>query len=198
MKTLVIISRNEKKKKELKKLLKGVKIKVLSLADIDINVPEIVEDGKTFRQNAIKKAVTISKIVDAFVIADDSGLEVDYLDGRPGVRSSRFARAKATDQENNRKLIRLMKDIPEKMRGATFVCTIALADKGELIKCVQGTCRGRIGFESKGYNGFGYDPLFTPDGYNLTFAEMKPSFKNRISHRARALEKAKKVIQKYL
>lgn len=198
MKTLVIISRNEKKKKELKKLLKGVKIKVLSLADIDINVPEIVEDGKTFRQNAIKKAVTISKIVDAFVIADDSGLEVDYLDGRPGVRSSRFARAKATDQENNRKLIRLMKDIPEKMRGATFVCTIALADKGELIKCVQGTCKGRIGFESKGYNGFGYDPLFTPDGYNLTFAEMKPSFKNRISHRARALEKAKKVIQKYL
>jgi XTP/dITP diphosphohydrolase len=198
MKTLVIVSRNKKKKKELKELLNSVKIEVLSLDDIDINVPEIVEDGKTFRQNAIKKAVTISKIINAFVIADDSGLEVDYLDGKPGVRSSRFARAKATDQENNRKLIRLIKDIPEKMRGATFVCTIALADNGELIKCVQGTCKGRIGFESRGYNGFGYDPLFTPDGYKLTFAEMKSNFKNRISHRARALEKAKKVIQKYL
>ena len=198
MKTLVIVSRNKKKKKELKKLLKSVKVKVLSLDDIDINVPEIIEDGKTFRQNAIKKAVTISKIINAFVIADDSGLEVDYLDGKPGVRSSRFARAKATDQENNRKLIKLMKDTPRKTRGATFVCTIALADKGELVKCVQGTSRGRIGFESRGYNGFGYDPLFTPDGYRLTFAEMKSSFKNRISHRARALEKAKKVIQKYL
>lgn len=198
MKTLVIVTRNKKKKEELRKLLNSVKIEVLSLDDIDINVPEIVEDGKTFRQNAIKKAVTISKIINAFVVADDSGLEVDYLHGKPGVRSSRFARAKATDQENNRKLIRLMKDIPEKMRGATFVCTIALADKGELIKCAQGTCKGRIGFESRGYNGFGYDPLFIPDGYKLTFAEMKSSFKNRISHRARALEKAKKIIQKYL
>ena len=90
-----------------------------------------------------------------------------------------------------------MEGVAQNMRGAVFVCTIAIADRGNLIKCVQGRCRGRIGLESKGYNGFGYDPLFTPNGYRLTFAQMQPSFKNRISHRANALKKAKKVIQVY-
>lgn len=198
MKTLVIASRNKKKKKELNKLLKTIKVKVLSLEDIDINVPEIIEDGKTFKQNAIKKAVTISKIINHFVIADDSGLEVDYLYGKPGVRSSRFARAKATDDENNRKLLRLMKDVPLNKRSATFVSTIAVADRGHLIGCAEGTCRGRLGSKPKGHNGFGYDPLFTPNGYRLTFAQMRPDFKNRISHRAKALKKAKKIIQRYL
>jgi len=199
MKMLIIASTNKNKKREIKNLLKGLKVKVLSLEEANRKVPVIVEDGKTFRQNAVKKAVTISKVLNDFVIADDSGLEVDCLGGKPGVRSARFARAKATDKENNGKLLRLMKKFPStKNRGATFVCSIALADKGILIGTVQGECRGKIGLKRKGNNGFGYDPLFTPDGYKLTFAQMKAAFKNRISHRAIALKKAREVIKRDL
>jgi len=197
MKILIIASRNKKKKNELINLLKGIRVSVRTLDDLDINIPEIIEDGRTFRQNAIKKAVTVSKIINAFVIADDSGLMVDFLQGRPGVRSARFARLKATDEENNKKLLKLMTKTPLKKRTATFVSTIAIAENGHLIKCVEGTCRGRIGFEPKGYNGFGYDPLFTPNGYKITFAQMSPNFKNRISHRSKALKKTGNVIRKF-
>ncbi|NQT23057.1 MAG: RdgB/HAM1 family non-canonical purine NTP pyrophosphatase [Candidatus Omnitrophica bacterium] len=198
MRTLVVASSNKKKKKELINLLKGLELNVQSIDDVDINVPDIIEDGKTFKQNAIKKAVTVSKIIKGFVIADDSGLMTDCLGGRPGIRSARFARAKATDIENNKKLLRLMAKAPEKKRSATFVSTVALAENGHLIRCVEGTCKGRIGFKPIGHNGFGYDSLFTPRGYRLTFAQMKPDFKNRISHRSKALKKARKVIAGFI
>jgi len=198
MKTLIIATKNNNKKREIETLLKGSKIKVLILGDARKKIPIIVENGKTFRQNSIKKAVTVSKVLDTLVIADDSGLEVECLHGRPGVRSARFARTKATDEENNIKLLLLMRYFPLKKRNAKFVCSIAIADKGHLISTVQGECSGKIGLEPKGNNGFGYDPLFTPRGSKKTFAEMKAGNKNRISHRGKALREAKKIIEKYL
>ena len=161
-------------------------------------IPDVVENGKTFRWNSIKKAVTISKFLKAFVIADDSGLMVWAIGGKPGVRSARFSGPNAADKDNNKKLLGLMKNVPAVKRKATFVCAIALADSGKLIGTVEGRCNGRLQYEPKGENGFGYDPLFVPNGYKRTFAEMKPGFKNRISHRSKALEKAKKVIERYL
>lgn len=198
IKTVIIASKNKNKKKEIMRMLKTSKVKVESLDETHKRIPIIVEDGKTYRQNAIKKAVIISRILDAFVIADDSGLEVRALGGRPGVRSARFAKTKATDKENNDKLLKLMASMPMKRRGATFVCVIAIANKGRLIRTLQGKCEGRITLKPKGISGFGYDPLFIPDGYKQTFAEMKPSFKNKISHRARALKKTKEFIGRYL
>ncbi len=198
MKRLVIATKNKKKKKELRKLLKGLNIKVLSLSDLRIHIPHVVEDGRTFRQNAVKKALTFSRYIKELILADDSGLMVDALDGKPGVRSARFAHTKAKDEENNAKLLKLMKNVPLKKRGATFVSVVAIAENGNLIGTRRGECKGSIGFELKGKNGFGYDPLFTPRGRNRTFAQFSPSFKNRISHRAKAIKRAKSIIRKCL
>ena len=198
MKNIVIATSNKNKKRELKKLLKGLKVKVSHLSGVKTHLPTVIEDGKTFRQNAIKKALTFSRYVDGLILADDSGLAVDALDGKPGVRSARFAHAKARDEENNAKLLYLMQNVPAKKRQATFVSVIALAEKGVLLGTAEGRAKGVIGFESKGKNGFGYDPLFTPKGYGRTFAEISGAFKNRISHRSKALKKAKAIIRKYL
>lgn len=195
--TIVIATRNRNKKRELKNLLRGLAVKVLDLSDLKTHLPHVVENGRTFRQNAIKKALTFSRYTKGLVIADDSGLAVDALDGRPGVRSSRFARVKATDGENNAKLLRLIKDVPANKRNATFICVVAVAENGNLAGTAEGVCSGKIGFELKGENGFGYDPLFTPKGYVRTFAELKPSVKNKISHRGEALRRAKSIIKKY-
>jgi len=198
VKKLVIATGNRNKKKELEEILKGLKVKILGIPDLKIHIPRVIEDGRTFRQNAIKKALTFSRYVNETVLADDSGLAVEALDGKPGVRSSRFARAKAEDPENNAKLLKLMKNIPEEKRGADFVCVIALARGGNLLDTAEGKCKGSIGFNPKGKSGFGYDPVFTPKGYRRTFAEMSSRFKNKISHRARALKKAKSILKKYL
>lgn len=198
MKQLVIATKNSNKKKELEKLLRGLKVTVLGLSDVNVEVPPVIEDGKTFRQNAVKKAVTFSRFINGLILADDSGLVVCALDGRPGVRSARFAYTGAKDEENNAKLLKLMETVPADKRQATFVCVAAIAEDGVLLGTQEGQCKGAIGHELKGNNGFGYDPLFTPDGYNRTFAEFKPAFKNRISHRAKALKKAKTIIRKYL
>ncbi|MFC1480087.1 non-canonical purine NTP pyrophosphatase, partial [Candidatus Omnitrophota bacterium] len=126
MTRILVATHNSKKRRELKTLLKSFKgTRVMNLDDLDVQPPIIVEDGKTFRQNAVKKAVTISRFFDGLVLADDSGLEVVALDGRPGVRSARFARVKATDIENNKKLLKLLNNVPEKNRQAKFVCHIA-------------------------------------------------------------------------
>ena len=196
---LLLATHNQKKRKELDSIMKGMEdIKVMILDDLKIEPPIIVEDGKTFRQNAVKKAVTLSRFFDGLVLSDDSGLEVDAIGGKPGVRSARFARAKATDQENNVKLLKLLSNVPEKDRAARFVCTLALARKGHLLDSFEGSVEGKIVFLPKGKNGFGYDPLFLPKGQKKTFAEMPPSEKNKISHRALALEQLKKSINKYL
>lgn len=194
---LVVATRNKHKLKEIQILLKGIPIKVFSLVHFK-NVPEVVEDGKTLEQNAIKKSVQASKFLKKLVIADDSGLEVDALGGRPGIFSARFSGKGATYESNNKKLLRLLKDLPAQKRKATFKCAIALADKGKLVGAVEGRCRGRIISVSLGKTGFGYDPVFIPHGYKKTFAQMGMKEKNKISHRSRALTSAKKLILQYL
>lgn len=199
MMKILVATHNSKKRREIKALLKDFKgIKVMNLDDLDVAPPNIIEDGKTFRQNAVKKAVTTSKFFDGLVLADDSGLQVDALHGSPGVRSARFARTNATDDENNKKLLKLLEKTLEKNRTAQFVCHIALASKGNLLESFEGAAKGKIILKKKGSNGFGYDPVFVPKGHEKTYAEMSPLYKNKISHRGLALKKLKRSIRKYL
>lgn len=194
---LIVATRNKDKLAEIKTLLKGLPIDVFSL-DSFKGVPEVIEDGLTLEKNACKKAVQVSRFLKKFAVADDSGLEVEYLDGEPGVYSARFSGKGATYKSNNEKLLRLLKDVPLAKRKACFKCVIALADKGKIIGIAEGRCSGNISFEPRGDNGFGYDPVFMPNGYKKTFAQMNAFQKNKISHRGKALAKAKKIISKYL
>ncbi len=199
MTNLLVATFNNGKKAEIKALLKTTpKLRIRNLEDLNVQPPTVVEDGKTFRQNAVKKAVVMSRFFDGLVLSDDSGLEVDVLFGKPGVRSARFARNKATDEENSAKLLKLMGTVPEERRTARFVCCIAIAKEGKLLDTFEGTAEGSILFEPKGENGFGYDPLFVPTGKKKTYAEMTATYKNRISHRAKALKMMKGTIQKFL
>ena len=194
---LVVATRNKDKLREIKALLKGLRVRVFSL-DSFKGVPEVVEDGKTLEGNAIKKAVQVSKFLKRFVVSDDSGLEVEYLNGDPGVYSARFSGKFATYKTNNEKLLKLLKGIPLSKRKACFRCVIAVADKGKVIGIAEGRCCGKIVLESKGDNGFGYDPVFIPNGFKKTFAQMSASRKNNISHRSIALKKAKSIISNHL
>ncbi len=194
---LVVATRNKDKLREIKALLKGLPVDVFSL-DSFKGVPDVIEDGKTLEDNAVKKAVQVSRFLKKLAVADDSGLEVEYLNGDPGVYSARYSGKGATYKSNNEKLLMLLKGVPFAKRKACFKCVIAIADKGKVIGAAEGICNGRICFEPKGDNGFGYDPVFMPDGCKKTFAEMGPARKNKISHRSKALAKAKKIIAKYL
>ena len=149
-----------------------------------LTLPE--ETGSTFEQNAILKAVTVSKAVDRLVIADDSGLEVDALGGAPGIYSARYAGGNASDRNNIDKLLGELRARNEK-RSARFRCVIALARNGRLLGTFEGVVEGAIVDLPRGTNGFGYDPIFQPDGFEETFAEMAPELKNEISHRAKAI-----------
>jgi XTP/dITP diphosphohydrolase len=199
MRRLLVATYNAHKREEIKTLLSSLKgLKVVGLDELKIEPFMIVEDGKTFRANAIKKSVTMSKFLDGLVLADDSGLEVDALDGRPGVRSARFSRKNATDEENNEKLLMLMNKIPEGRRTARFVCNLALSEGGKLLECFEGEIKGIITLSPRGDSGFGYDPLFIPEKYEQTFGEMDPARKNKISHRAEALRSFKKAVKKFI
>lgn len=197
MKELVIATTNKDKVKEIKSILKGQGVKVLTPDKFGMP-PEIVENGRTFEDNASKKARIISRFTGKLAIADDSGLMVDALGGRPGVRSSRFAGEKATYAGNNAKLLRLLKNVPAGKRKARFVCVVAIAKAGKVLKTVKGMCSGKIAFKPSGKSGFGYDPVFIYPKYGRTFAELGPCIKNKISHRYRALEKAKKALKDLL
>lgn len=197
MREIIIATKNEKKLRELKRYLKGVKARVLSLKGLG-GTPRIREDGDTFKKNAVKKALVISKFTNGLVLADDSGLEVEVLGGQPGVRSSRFAGPKKKDHDNNLKLLNLLKGAPLKKRKARFICAVAIADKGKIIKIIEEDCRGIIAFSLKGRYGFGYDPLFLIPKYKKTFGELGPRIKDRMSHRAKALKKAREFLKKYL
>jgi XTP/dITP diphosphohydrolase len=197
VKEVVVATRNKDKIKEIKKILKDLDIKILGL-DKFSNLPEVVESGKTFEENASKKARIISKFTHRLTIADDSGLVVDFLGGRPGVRSSRFAGNNSDYAKNNAKLLKLLHKVPFSKRKARFVCVISMARDGRVLEVVKGTCSGKIGFRTKGKTGFGYDPLFISPRYGKTFAELGPKIKNRISHRYRALKKAKNTIKRLL
>jgi len=190
---LIIATRNQKKKQEILRLLGPIKIKIWSLSDYP-EVPEVVEDGQTFDDNAIKKAVTAATVAGKLVLGEDSGLEVDALDGAPGIYSSRFAGEDASDEINNQKLLRELKGVPFKKRGAQYHCSIAIAEPDGKVKVVRGICRGRIGLAKKGRSGFGYDPLFFIDKYEKTFAELGPHTKDKMSHRAKAMREARRII----
>ncbi len=194
---LIVATKNKKKLREIKEIWKGPDLSITSLADYS-KAPRIIENGKTFKENAIKKAVRIARFTQKLTLGEDSGLCVDALGGRPGVYSSRFSGKNKSDLKNNLKLLKLLGDLSFSRRKAHYICAVALADKDGLIAAVEGRCSGVIGFEQKGKFGFGYDPLFIVPGHKKTFAQLDPTIKHKISHRYRALEKAKKIIQKYI
>lgn len=193
-KIIIIATKNIGKIMEIKHLLKPYKIKVLSLLDFP-DAPDIKENGKTFEVNAIKKAKTIVGKLDHLILADDSGLEVKILKGRPGVKSARYAGPDPTTLKLCEKLLKAMKN--KKDRQARFVCVIAIATP-KRVWTVKGVCNGKIINEMKGTHGFGYDPVFVPTGYDRTFAQMPLKVKNCISHRGKALKKAKALIKKII
>ncbi|MGE5560733.1 MAG: ribonuclease PH [Chloroflexota bacterium] len=190
---VVFATRNRGKVKELADLIADTGIELLSLADLP-GAPEVVEDGDTFEANAAKKAVEIAVWSGLVAVADDSGLEVDALNGAPGVRSARFAGEQASDAENNDKLLRLLADVRPEARTARFVSAIAVATPDGKVETVRGTCEGVVGFEPRGSGGFGYDPLFIVPEHNQTFAELDLATKNQISHRGRAFRLARGIL----
>jgi len=194
---VIISTRNKEKFSEISKILKSSKIKAIGLEKFK-RIPEVVEDGSTFVENACKKALKIAKITKRLTIADDSGLEVEALKGAPGIYSARFSGKGADYRANNKKLLKMLNGLPVKKRKAKFVCCAAIADAEGIIAVVKGICQGLITNKEKGKKGFGYDPLFVPKGYNKTFAELAPSVKNRISHRAKAFAKARQLVLKYI
>ena len=192
-KEVVIATRNEGKLREIKDILAPWSFKILSLKDFAW-IPQIIEDGSTFAENAAKKAREAARQTGRLAIADDSGLAVDALQGRPGVFSSRYGGEKATDEQRFQKLLVEMTEIPEGKRQAAFVCTLAVATPQGKVELLEGRCRGQIAFAPRGEHGFGYDPIFFIPELGKTMAELDPEVKNRISHRARALEKLKELL----
>jgi XTP/dITP diphosphohydrolase len=181
---LLLATRNRHKTREFSQLL-GPNFTLRDLT-CEHDLPEILETGRTFEENAVIKAIGISKIFpDEIVIGDDSGLEVKSLEGAPGIFSARYAGEKASDRRNVEKLLRELQGVPE--RPARFRCVIALAKNGELITTVAGEVAGTITKSPRGENGFGYDPIFIPEGFEETFAELRSDTKNAISHRAKAV-----------
>lgn len=195
MRELLIATSNQGKVKELERLLAGIPVHLRRLSDFP-DVSEPIEDGETFTANALLKARCYAGATRLFTLADDSGLEVDALDGAPGVRSARFGGSDATYAERMRMLNEQLSTRDERERTARFVCVIALADPqtGET-QTFEGRCEGRIAAEPRGTGGFGYDPLFIPEGYERTFGELPEEIKQQISHRARALRLAVEFIR---
>lgn len=203
MKRLVIASNNEGKIKEIKKILNDINVEVLSLKDIGLDI-DVEEDGLTFEDNAKKKSVEIYKELikrgqsDFIVMSDDSGLEVDYLNGEPGVFSARYAGEHGNDKKNNKKLLLNLSGVDYKNRNARFVCQLAIVNDKNEYRSVKGTVDGYILEEEKGHGGFGYDPLFFYEPLNKSFGELSMEEKNKISHRGVALQKFRKVIEELL
>lgn len=200
MSTIVIATQNNNKADEIAAIINS-EYTIQTLAEFN-NVPIVEENKNSFTENAKKKACeiafwlghqTLNNIPD-YVIADDSGLEVDILNGQPGIHSARYASDKqnnnASDNDNNTKLLTELAGVPDPERGAQFCCALAIVTVGQIeTKTFKGTCRGRISKSETGKHGFGYDSLFIPDGYSQSFAELGPKTKNLISHRAKALSK---------
>lgn len=194
---LLVASKNKKKFAEIKEILKRLPFKITPLEDYP-RLPRVIENGKTFRENALKKAVKIARFTGKLTLGEDSGLCVDALGGKPGVYSSRFAGKNKSDPQNNRKVLALLEGVPLEQRRARYCCAVALADQNGLVAVAEGECAGLIGFKEKGAFGFGYDPLFIIPRYGKTFAQLGPRIKHRLSHRYRALAKVKKILLTYL
>lgn len=185
---IVAATKNRHKIEEIQAITGEFGMEVVSRADAGVPDIEVEEDGDTFEENSEKKAREIMKLCGEITIADDSGLMVDALDGAPGVISARFAGEDGNDAKNNEKLLKLLEDVPPEKRTARFVSVITMIYPDGRKIVARGECNGHMIYQPKGSNGFGYDPLFVPDGHELTFAELSGTEKNRISHRAKALQ----------
>lgn len=195
MKKIIFATSNEGKMKEVRMILSDLNVEVLSLKEAGINV-DIVEDGKTFEENALIKAETISKYTDAIVLADDSGLEVDFINKEPGVYSARYMGEDTSYHIKNASIIERLAEAEGEERSARFVCVIAAVFPDGSTKTTKAAIEGLIGYEEKGENGFGYDPILYVPEYDMTTAQMSSELKNSISHRGKALEMMKKEIIK--
>jgi XTP/dITP diphosphohydrolase len=193
---LIVATRNKGKIREIREALKGLGLRIHALSDFP-DVPEIEEDGKSFTENALKKARFYSKVFMKLTLADDSGLEVDSLKGMPGIYSARYSGEKASSRKNNQKLLKEMASIPLSKRGARFKCIMAMVSPDGKEAMTEGSCKGRIGMREKGKKGFGYDPLFILPKYGKTMAELSLREKNKISHRGEALRKLKKIVTNF-
>lgn len=197
MRKIIAATNNKGKLKEFRELLKDFPVEVVSLHDMGLDM-EIEETGETFEDNAKIKSVSVFKATGLCSLGDDSGLCVDALDGMPGVYSARFAGENATDEDRNNLLLKKLLDVKEQNRDAKFVSAISCTTEDGETFIVRGECEGRIVFEPKGENGFGYDPLFYVEQFDKTFGEMTKEEKNLISHRAEAMNKFKKEFEKRL
>ena len=189
----MVATGNRHKIEEIRAMLADLPITVRSLAEFP-GAPEVVEDGATYRDNALKKARSAARFTGKLALADDTGLEVDALGGQPGLYAARFAGEGCTFQDNVRKLLRLMEGVPSERRGARFVCVVALVEPGGREQVAEGELCGRITESQAGGGGFGYDPVFCVPEAGKTLAELTAEEKNRISHRRRALDKARAII----
>ncbi len=193
---LVLATKNQGKVRELQEMLQDTGFEVVSLAAYP-DLPEVEEDGDTFQANAVKKAREIAAATGELVMADDSGLEVDFLNGAPGVHSARFAGEHGDNEANNHKLLKLLENVPWEKRTARFKCVVAVAAPDGRIETSEGACEGIITTGPRGKEGFGYDPLFYFPQYQKTFAELDGDIKNKVSHRGKALGKAHKFLARW-
>lgn len=198
MRELIVASRNKGKVGEIKALLANLPFKVTSLLDYP-QIPDIVEDGKTYCANALKKAREVARATGKMAMSDDSGIEVKALGNAPGIYSARFAGEGASEKARNKKLFAMLKGVPMHKRQARYRCVIALVNaQGQEIGIVQGTCSGFVTTKEQGIHGFGFDPLFLLKRYNKTFGQLPPELKAKISHRARALKKFRLLLDRVI
>jgi XTP/dITP diphosphohydrolase len=194
--TIVVGTRNPKKREEILEILGDLRLELADLTGRP-EVPEVIEDGKTFEANARKKAVQLAKALGEWVLGEDSGLVVPALNGRPGVYSARYAGKHGGDAANNARLLAELAPLPDDRRAAYYVCVAALADAHGVVQaCVEGRCHGEIVRELRGSGGFGYDPLFLIPEYHRTFGELSARVKHAISHRARALAQLRPALRR--
>ncbi|MBO4426423.1 MAG: XTP/dITP diphosphatase [Clostridiales bacterium] len=186
MMRLIIATGNEDKVREIDEILEGTGFEAISMKQAGFD-PDIVEDGTTFEENALKKAMAVHELSGEYVMADDSGLCIDALDGAPGIYSARFCGEDSTYEEKFKKIFEMLADVPEEQRTAQFVCAIAVVRPDGTSFTVRGECRGVLHEKPMGENGFGYDPIFYVPEFGMTTAQMEPEVKNSISHRGRAL-----------
>lgn len=195
MKEIIIATKNPGKAKEFKDFLKPYGIHAISLLDFSEQPQDIEETGTTFKENAALKAEQMSVKLNKPILADDSGLMIDALDGRPGVFSARYAGEPKSDQANIEKVLYELKDVVAEKRSARFICVIGIAQPGKQTIFKTGYCEGHIAFQEKGSHGFGYDPIFIPEGYTKSMAELTPKEKNLISHRSHAMKQLEQWIK---
>lgn len=196
MKQMIIATKNKGKAVEFKEFFGTYGIEAKALLDLEEELPDIEETGATFEENAALKAGQIAAILQLPVLADDSGLIIDALHGEPGVFSARYAGEPTNDQANIDKVLHKMRNVPKEKRTGRFICVLAVAVPGEKITLRTGYCEGEIASTQAGINGFGYDPIFVPEGYNMTMAQLSATEKNQISHRKNAIAQLNNWIQK--